>query len=75
MAQRLPNRQDINQALKELDTIEGLQVLLSMAIEQIDKDVPIDSDLHRISVLIEAYQPLLMCSLVEIRAYLKHYHT
>lgn len=71
MTQTLPNLQDFNKALKELDTIESLQVLLNMAVEQIDTDVPINSDLHRICVLIEAYQPLLMCSLDEIRAYLK----
>jgi hypothetical protein len=71
MTQNLPNLQDINKALKELDTIEGLQVLLNLAVEQIDIDVPINSELHRISVLIEAYQPLLMCCIDEARAYLK----
>jgi hypothetical protein len=75
MTQTRPNLQDIDNALKELDAVQGLQVLLRMALEQIDKDVPIDSDLHRISVLLEAYEPLLMCSLEEIRAYLKGYCT
>ena len=75
MAQKLPSLQDIDKALKELDTIEGLQVLLNLAIEQIDTDIPINSDMHRISVLIEAYQPLLMCSLDKIRAHLNGYRT